>query len=107
MATWVWCLVVLSWVAWSADGTANENSPKKSVACVNVSHQARFNGVGYNHWVQLENTCTFRVNCEVSTNVNPTVVDVQLASKESKEINTFQGSPASEFTPHVVCRQLP
>lgn len=71
--------------------------------CVQASANARFDGVGYGHWVSVNNTCDHPVICEISTNVAPAAVTVSVPRGERREVNTFLSSPAREFTPTVSC----
>lgn len=72
--------------------------------CVRVSTNARFDGVGYGHWVSLDNGCDTAVECDVSTDVAPTNVHVSLARGQHRDVNTFLSSPAREFAATVTCR---
>ena len=72
--------------------------------CVRVSANARFDGVGYGHWVSVENGCDTALECEVSTDVAPTNVHLTLARGQRREVNTFLSSPAREFAATVTCR---
>ena len=72
--------------------------------CVRVSTNARFDGVGYGHWVSVENGCESAVECDVSTDVAPANVHLALARGERREVNTFLSSPAREFAATVTCR---
>jgi hypothetical protein len=76
-----------------------------SAGCVDWRSEAVFNGSGYNHLVHLASRCDKRMTCEVSSDVNPALTEVVLAPGKSQVVNTFLGSPSSEFTPKVVCRQ--
>jgi hypothetical protein len=73
--------------------------------CVKVHTHARYVPYGYDHIVELENTCGKAMRCDVSTDVNPTPASVELGSGETKSILTYRGSPASEFTAQVDCKQ--
>ena len=73
--------------------------------CVQVSSEARFDGVGYQHWVTVNNTCTGPVDCTISTDVAPSPVSMHLAARERREISTFLSSPARAFAPTVECTE--
>jgi len=73
--------------------------------CVQVSSEARFDGVGFQHWVTVNNTCTGPVDCTISTDVAPSPVSMHLAARERREISTFLSSPARAFTPTVECTE--
>ena len=77
--------------------------PKKAGGCVDVSAEASFASVGYDHIVTLTSGCKKRMACSVKTNVNPEPASVQLDPGEAQSVVTWRGSPASEFTPDVVC----
>jgi hypothetical protein len=71
--------------------------------CVRFEGTARWGADGYNHIVRIENNCARAASCSVSTDVNPQVQVVNVPAGQSIEIVTFLGSPASRFTPNVVC----
>lgn len=85
--------------------------PSSSVAqaaapsCVAFKGEARSNGYGFKHVVILTSACPRIADCEVSTDVNPTVVKVEVAPKATVEVLTFLDSPVSGFTPKVNCTQ--
>lgn len=94
----------------AADGDApSENvgdqgaSALADLSCVLVRAEARYAGFGYNHIVYLNNTCGDSVSCEVSTDVQPSPVQVSLESGQSTEVLTFRGSPAAVFHAKVSC----
>ncbi len=71
--------------------------------CVQASSNARFDGVGFGHWVTVTNTCDRAVECDISTNVAPSPVHVTVQRGQHQDVNTFLSSPAREFTPTVIC----
>ena len=71
--------------------------------CVQVSSNARFDGVGFGHWVSVNNTCDHTVECDISTNVAPSPTHVTLTRGQRQDVNTFLSSPAREFTATVSC----
>ena len=89
-------------VARAADG---EEGPPNPAKCVKVRTEARYAAYGYDHVVELENTCDKAMTCDVSTDVNPTPASVDLAAGETKSVLTYRGSPASEFKAQVDCKQ--
>ncbi|MDD5309065.1 MAG: hypothetical protein PHU25_17265 [Deltaproteobacteria bacterium] len=84
-------------VAYAASGT--------SAGCVDWRSEAVFNGTGYNHLVHLTSRCDKPVGCDVSTDVNPAPIKVELEPGRSQTVNTFLGSPATAFTPKVTCKK--
>jgi hypothetical protein len=72
--------------------------------CVRVTANARFDGVGYGHWVSVENGCTTAVECDVSTDVAPTTIHVSLTPSQRREVNTFLSSPSRQFAATVSCQ---
>lgn len=84
-------------IAYAASGT--------SAGCVDWRSEAVFNGSGYNHLVHLASRCDKPVSCEVSSDLNPKPTQVVLAPGQSETVNTFLGSPSSEFIPKVACQQ--
>lgn len=95
-------LGVVALVAGSA--RAEDDDPRKPPECMQVSHEARYRGYGYDHVVILENSCDRVQRCEVHTDVNPKVVEVVVPGKARKEVVTFRGSPSREFTPQASCK---
>jgi hypothetical protein len=83
---------------------AGDASPPPAVpACVHVTTRALYSGVGYNHWVDLQNGCEKRASCVVSTDVNPQPTTAEVDPGAKTEILTFMGSPAYAFTARVAC----
>jgi hypothetical protein len=86
-----------------ADG---EKGPEGKVpACVKVSTQARYSGLGYDHLVDIENTCDKPMSCTVATDVNKEPTTVKVAAKQTETVVTFRGSPAREFNADVSCKE--
>jgi hypothetical protein len=84
-------------------GTADAgNAPP---ACLSVTTSARYGALGYNHIVTLRSACSKRLDCSVTTNVNPTPTTATVQPKETVEVVTFLGSPAYSFTADVRCRE--
>ena len=75
-------------------------------SCVRLEAMPRWGAGAYDHWLRVTNGCERRVRCEVSTDVNPEPVRVELAPEASQELLTFRGSPARTFTPRAVCEEL-
>jgi hypothetical protein len=78
-------------------------APKKPGGCVDVSTEAAFASVGYDHIVTLKSGCKKPMLCTVKTNVNPDAASVKLDPGESQSVVTWRGSPAREFTADVSC----
>jgi hypothetical protein len=72
--------------------------------CVKHRTEARYRNLGYDHLVYVTNTCEGGVACQVSTNVNREPIELSLRSGETRELVTWRGSPAREFTARVACR---
>jgi hypothetical protein len=72
-------------------------------ACVSFSAEARFRNLAHDHVVRLLSRCRAPVRCAVSTDVNPTGVEVDVRPSEHVEVLTYRGSPAREFEAHVEC----
>jgi hypothetical protein len=79
------------------------SAPKKPGGCVDVSTEASFASVGYDHIVTLKSGCKKTMTCSVTTNVNPDPATVTLDPGESESVTTWRGSPAREFTANVTC----
>jgi hypothetical protein len=76
----------------------------RSPECVQVSSEAIYRNMGYDHIVHIANTCDEAAVCVVSTNVNPEEQQVTVPAKERTDVLTFRGSPARTFVPHVACK---
>lgn len=72
--------------------------------CVTVRGEARWGADAYNHVVVVQNRCEALVRCQVATNVNPQATALEVPAGETRELLTFLGSPAREFTPRVQCQ---
>ncbi len=90
-------------VAFSAVGLADEGPPP-APTCVNVSGQARYRGLAYQHSVQVLNNCKQTVVCYVSTDVDPSP-EYKLVVEAGKEdsVVTRTNSPSREFKPRARC----
>lgn len=82
------------------------DAPQQDPSCVEAFPEVRYRSYGYDHVVHLYSRCDVRAYCAVSTDVNPTVIEVIVPPREHIEVLTFRGSPAREFTPKVTCRFL-
>ena len=87
----------------SAYGAANPVPAGGTAGCVSWTKEARYEGLGYNHYVYLSSACKVAMTCSVTTDVNPepTIATVKPGGKAT--VLTFRGSPASEFTANVTC----
>ncbi len=72
-------------------------------ACVQAHGEVVYGALGYDHYVTVTNSCDREFACRVSTDVNPTPIDVVVPALQSVSILTFRGSPARVFTPYVTC----
>jgi len=73
-------------------------------ACIQWRTEVRYANYGYDHWVIIHNGCERRAACVVSTDVSPQPIHVGVPAGRTKQVLTFRGSPAREFSAHVVCR---
>ena len=88
-----------------ASNPANAKDSGIAAKCVHWKAEALFQGLGFNHFVHLDNQCKHEMQCEVKTDVNPDPVTVELAPNTKKTIKTFNGSPASKFVAKVSCKR--
>jgi hypothetical protein len=79
------------------------DTSKKPGGCVDVTSDASFASVGYDHIVTLKSGCRKTVTCTVKTDVNPDAASVQLDPGESQSVVTWRGSPARVFKADVSC----
>lgn len=73
------------------------------MACVRAWGEARYAPYGYDHIVHLASSCEGAARCEVSTDVDPSPISVQVAPSEHVEVVTRRRSPAQRFEPRAVC----
>jgi hypothetical protein len=88
-----------------ASNPAHAKESGVAAECVHWKAEARFQGLGFNHFVHLDNQCKHAMRCEVKTDVNPNSTTVELAPNTKKTIKTFNGSPAAKFVAKVSCRR--
>ena len=72
--------------------------------CLRSWGETRARAYGYDHFVIIDNACPKVATCVVKTNVNPQASQVIVAAKSRAEVATWLNSPASVFTPNVVCK---
>lgn len=97
-------LVVAPALASSRAADAGSAKAPDTPACVHYRTEVRYANYGYDHWVIIHNGCDRAAACVVSTNVNPKPIHVAIPASKTREVLTFRGSPAREFSAHVVCR---
>jgi hypothetical protein len=88
-------------LAFAVAPSAADAAPK--VTCVEVHAEARYRNYGYDHLVTVRNGCDRKAVCDVSTNVNPEPVRIEVPAGSAVEVLTFRGSPSREFTPRATC----
>jgi len=72
--------------------------------CIKARAYARYAAGAYDHIVELESECVKSAHCEVSTDVNPEPIEIDVPDHETREVLTFRGSPAYEFAATVRCK---
>jgi hypothetical protein len=83
--------------------SASAASPPSPKDCIRSWAEPRFNGVGFNHLVRIQNACAVAADCVVTTDVNPDPTQAIVPPKGEVVVNTFLGSPARVFIPRVEC----
>ncbi|MCP4198739.1 MAG: hypothetical protein GY762_16455 [Proteobacteria bacterium] len=73
--------------------------------CVTWTTEARYEGLGFNHYVHLKSACKEVMVCSVTTNANPDPTVATLPPGGKASVVTYKGSPASEFTATVTCQK--
>lgn len=94
-------------VAGTAAAEGPPNAPKDGGGvpkCASVRSEARYGAYGYDHLVEIENSCERALQCTVKTDVNPEPTQVRVGPKEKATVLTFRGSPAREFKADVRCQ---
>lgn len=84
----------------AADDAGKPDTP----ACVKWHTEVRYANYGYDHWVVIHNGCQRDAACAVTTDVNPRAIHVGVPVDGTREVLTFRGSPARQFTARVRCR---
>lgn len=72
-------------------------------ACHSVSGEARFVAYGYNHVVQVTNTCDRALRCLVWTSVDTDPSELLVSPNSTGEAVVRVGSPARAFAAQGVC----
>jgi hypothetical protein len=102
------CLAVLAFLLAPPLATDANSAPARPTPdapeCVKHRTEARYRNLGYDHLVYVRNGCDKRVVCRVSTSVNSEPIEVSLNPGEERELLTWRGSPAREFTARVACQ---
>jgi hypothetical protein len=102
------CLAVLGFLLAPPLATDANSAPARpkpdAPECVKHRTEARYRNLGYDHLVHVQNGCDERVVCRVSTSVNSEPVEVGLSPGEEREVLTWRGSPAREFTTRIACQ---
>ena len=73
-------------------------------ACLKHRSVARPLGFGFDHQVHLENRCSHRVVCTVTTDINPEPLVEEVEPNQTRVVLTFRGSPSRHFRAEVDCR---
>jgi hypothetical protein len=90
-----------------SDGQSGDGSPSmsyKGPGCIKARAYARYAAGAYDHIVELESACEKTAQCNVSTDVNPDPIDIEVPGGETREVLTFRGSPAYVFSATVRCK---
>ena len=89
-------------------GLADPADPQREAQCVAAAARPTYEGFGWAHHVDVVNECTFDVQCEVSTTVDPSpTYDVVLRPDEMVRVRTRAGSPTFLYQPIVRCQSSP
>jgi hypothetical protein len=82
------------------------DAPQDVRECADVTVNARYEAYGYTHVVSLNNRCSFAVECEVWTDVDPDFHSVLRADPGgTDEVVTRRGSPSREVSAQKICRR--
>lgn len=87
-----------------ADVDGGRRDTLQNPKCVAVHPNARYRGYGYDHIVEIDNTCDQAIICIVKTDVVPEPTTVKVPTRERKSVLTMRGSPAREFKADVQCK---
>jgi hypothetical protein len=84
-------------------GSDERGEPTVNPECARVRTEARYVAYGYDHIVEIDNTCEKAVNCTIATDVNPASSNLAIPPGQKRSVTTFRGSPAREFKANVTC----
>ena len=74
--------------------------------CYNVTGQARYGALGYNHVVIVANRCDYELHCKVWSDVDPKPqIPLTVDAKSSGEKTTRINSPARGFKAFGECKK--
>lgn len=73
-------------------------------ACMSWVQRAPYRNLGYDHEVEITNTCERAADCTVSTDVSPKPISVEVPAGATVTVLTYRGSPAYAFKASVSCR---
>lgn len=86
-------------------GLAGPADDQSEAECVAAAARPTYEGLGWVHYVDIVNACTFEVQCEVSTSVDPSpTYTVVLRPDEAVRVRTRAGSPTFVYQPIVRCQ---
>ena len=72
--------------------------------CAPIVGRVEYRGLGYDHIVEVHNTCLKKVRCEVWTDVDPAPRHSLVVEPETTSaVVTRRGSPAQEFHAQGKC----
>jgi hypothetical protein len=86
-------------------GSDERTAPTGNPECVHVRTEARYIPYGYDHIVEIDNTCKKAVDCTITTDVNPSTSNLSVPPGQKGSITTFRGSPAREFKANAACKE--
>jgi hypothetical protein len=98
------CSLLLALLSLGVTASTSAAAQEKPSECIRAWFDTRYGNAGYDHIVRLASTCGAPVTCDVSSDVAPKPVSIQLPGGSSQEVVLFRGSPARQFTPHAECR---
>jgi len=82
-----------------------EAQPDKARCVVEVRAENPYRNYGYDHMVNLKNTCEMAVECRVFTNVDKTPISVSVAPKTEAAVLVRRGAPSGAFTAWAECEE--
>jgi hypothetical protein len=79
--------------------------PDAPQCVVEVRAENPYRNYGYDHIVNLKNTCDIEVECRVYTNVDRTPVSTTVGAKAERSVLIRRGAPRGEFTAYAECTE--
>jgi hypothetical protein len=79
--------------------------PDAQQCVVEVRAENPYRNYGYDHIVNLKNTCAVEVECRVYSNVDRTPIAASVGAKAERSVLLRRGAPRGAFTAYAECTE--